>query len=62
VVVPRALMKTTAHIDPPEIPGLSVAETLELPRWSAPKKWADPQIIYKMTVITIKIFKEISIV
>ena len=55
-------MKTTAHIDPLEILGLSVVETLELPRWSAPKKWADPQIIYKMTVITIKIFKEISIV
>jgi hypothetical protein len=62
VAVLRALMKTMAHIDPPEILGSNVVETLVLPRWSALKKWEDPQIIYKMKVITLKIFKEISIV
>ena len=55
-------MKTMELIDPPEILGSNVVETLELPRWSALKKLEDLQIIYKMTVITLKIFKEISIV
>lgn len=51
-------MKTMAPTDLQDNLELTAEETRELPRWSAHKKLAEPQIIYKMTPK----FKETSIV
>ena len=57
----RASMKTMVPTDLQVNLELNVAGTHELPRWSGPKKLADPQIIYKRNLKVVET-EETSIV